>query len=313
MSGPLRTGLWVLALAAAGCAGAPPPPAVDARAPVRVRVEMLGGFAAERAPLPPGRVALVVDSTASMARATAAGPSRIRGARAAARRFVSTLPAATPLDLYVTGNDRGAACDDPITPRDGDRDDFDRGLARIRSRGEGSLATALAALPGAAEDGGYERVVAVSAFDDGCGDDLCPVAQGLADRGVRVDWVRIGEVPLPECLTELTRGLPAAPPVPWDTARPVPFHVQTAGADPAIVVCGESGGLPVQLAPGRAEVVVKLDPPLRVPRNFLPGTRWVLQVIDFPGLDPPERQWRWHADAAPAGTGALAAGGEAAP
>jgi hypothetical protein len=75
--------------------------------------------------------------------------------------------------------------------------------------------------------------------------------------------------------------------------------VERTGPDPAILVCGESGGLPVELAPGPADVVVKLDPPLRISRSFEPGTRWVLQVLDFPDLDPPERQWRWLADPAP--------------
>ena len=59
----------------------------------------------------------------------------------------------------------------------------------------------------------------------------------------------------------------------------------------------------MRLAPGAAAVVVQLDPPLRIVRNFNPGTRWVLQVLDFPGLDPPERQWRWTAGASPEAAG----------
>ena len=33
----------------------------------------------------------------------------------------------------------------------------------------------------------------------------------------------------------------------------------------------------------------------RVERNFPPGARVVLEVLDFPALDPPERRWRWQA------------------
>jgi hypothetical protein len=84
-------------------------------------------------------------------------------------------------------------------------------------------------------------------------------------------------------------------PSPGRSDAPVGFSVESVGADPAVLVCGESGGLPVRLAPGAAAVVVSLDPPLRVESNFEPGTRWVLEVVDFPGLDPPERHWRWKA------------------
>ncbi len=31
-----------------------------------------------------------------------------------------------------------------------------------------------------------------------------------------------------------------------------------------------------------------------VEREFEPGERWVLEVVDFPALDLGERQWRWR-------------------
>jgi len=40
--------------------------------------------------------------------------------------------------------------------------------------------------------------------------------------------------------------------------------------------------------------------PLRVERSFLPGSNLVLQVIDFPALDPRVRKWRWKTVAADA-------------
>jgi hypothetical protein len=40
--------------------------------------------------------------------------------------------------------------------------------------------------------------------------------------------------------------------------------------------------------------VLQLDPPLRLDRSFAPGSRWQLDVLDFPALDPPVREWRWR-------------------
>jgi hypothetical protein len=265
---------------------------------VRIRLELLGGFPAHRDPLPEARVALLVDATASMRAGTDAGPARVIGARAAAERFAASLPLQTPLSLWVLGDDPGARCDAALEPLDGERDELLRAVRRLRARGEGSLAAALRELPGP-DEGGYERVVAVSALDDGCGGDLCAAARDLVARGVRLDVVHIGSAPAPDCLADVTHGEPEGPPVPWPTAAPVRFHVERRGADPAILVCGESGGLPVEVGPGSADVVVNLDPPLRVPRDFVAGTRWVLQVLDFPGLDPPERLWRWQAESPP--------------
>ena len=187
MSRRQRFATPLLALLLGGCAFGPwsvgNPAEPLPTGPARIRLELLGGFASEPTPLPSGRVALVVDATASMARATPAGPSRVRGARAAAERFIASLDAERPLDLWITGNARNAGCDDALSPHDGDRATLDRTVGRIRARGRGSLATALAALPGP-DAGGYERVVGISALDDGCGGDLCAAAAGLVARGI---------------------------------------------------------------------------------------------------------------------------------
>lgn len=291
----------LLALALAACASdgpdAPERAGADGNA-VRVRLETWGGFAADRLAPPPARVALLVDATAPMARRTAGGLSRIRAARAAARRFVAGVPD-QGLEVSVLGGDPRAACGTPPTPLAGEGEPLLDALGGLRARGEGSLADALAALPGPAE-GGFSRVVAVSALDDPCEGDLCAAAESLAARGIRLELVALGELPVPACLGDGPRLAAAAAPRAETPDAPVRFHVESAGADPAILVCGRSGGLPVQIAPGPAEVVVELDPPLRVPRSFVGGTRWVLQILDFPGLDPPERHWRWQAEAPPA-------------
>ena len=60
-----------------------------------------------------------------------------------------------------------------------------------------------------------------------------------------------------------------------------------------VIGCSEVGGLPIAAPPGRGTIVVELDPPLRVEATFAAGRRHVLQVIDFPALDPATRHWRW--------------------
>jgi hypothetical protein len=294
--------LGVLAGCAGGTGGSAALPAQVE--PALLRVEMFGGFRAERPALPPDRVALVVDATGSMASPTGQGPSRARATRAAAERFAAALPAAADLELFVLGNDAGAGCQVAPKRYDGDRDALLGRIRDLRAGGEGSLAGALDRF-GSAEEGGFERVVVITALDDDCGGGLCEAVQGLAARGVRLDLVLIGEVEAPDCIAEASGGRRDVVPVPWQRAAQVPFHVESVGAEPAVVVCGEAGGLPVQVPSGTAGVVVQLDPPLRVEHGFRPGERWVLQVLDFPGLDPKERQWRWQTAVSPVAAAAL--------
>jgi hypothetical protein len=284
------------------CAGSPTTPDA-ANVPARLRVEMFGGFAASPGPVPADRVVLLVDSTGSMVRDTRSGSSRVRAARAAAERFVANLPGDASPELLVIGNGPGSRCS-TAPARTVGRERVLSQVSNLRAGGQGSLVAALEGIAesAAAEDGGFPRVVAITSLDDGCGGDLCGAAQALVQHGVRLDLVLIGDVAAPACLTEVI-GIPRdGPPVPWPTQSTAAFHVESRGPDPAILVCGESGGLPVQVPPGNVDIVVKLDPPLRVEHRFQPGTRWVLQVLDFPGLVPTERQWRWHADAVPGAT-----------
>lgn len=292
-----------------GCTTLGPAPAQEplARGPARMRVEMFGGFEKSPPAVATGGVALVVDATRSMASTSGFGPSRVRAARAAAERFAENLSADATLELHVLGNSSRAKCDTEPERYEGERGGLVQRIGRLRARGRGSLADALGRFSN--EDGdGVGRVVVVSSLADDCAGDLCRAARRLASRGVRLDLVLIGDAEAPACLAGLTSPESAAAPVPWRTNPRAGYRVESTGNDPAVLVCGETGGLPVQMEPGRKSIVVNLDPPLRIERNFTPGTRWVLQVLDFPNLDPPERQWRWLAETAPpAAGGSLAA------
>lgn len=291
-----RVAAALLSAALVGCAGGAPPAAPAP--PALLTVQVFGGFPSERAPLPKDRVALLVDSTGSMARGTGQGPSRLRATRTATERFSESLQPGSELELFVLGNDSRASCDRLATRYDGDREELVERIGGLRARGKGSLAAALDRIA-SLEEGGFERVVAFTALDDGCGGDLCQAAEKLAARGARLDLVLIGSVEAPPCIAEVRGRHLDAMPVPWQRGAPVAFHVESTSPEPAVMACSEAGGLPVQVPKGSAAVVVKLDPPLRVKRRFRPGTRWVLQVLDFPGLDPQERQWRWQAGSPP--------------
>src|SRR6185503_19289237 len=80
------------------------------------------------------------------------------------------------------------------------------------------------------------------------------------------------------------------------TDHPVHFRVEVAKPEPMVIGCSEVGGLPIAAPVGRGTVVVELDPPLRVEATFAPGRHQILQVLDFPALDPQTRHWRWVDD-----------------
>jgi len=97
---------------------------------------------------------------------------------------------------------------------------------------------------------------------------------------------------VPACLRE-PAGLAENAPPPIPPAPPLHFRLEVSQPEPMVVGCSDVGGLPVAAPPGPVTVVVDLDPPLRVEGRFDPGARRLLQVLDFPLLDPPTRQWRW--------------------
>jgi hypothetical protein len=254
---------------------------------------MWSGFEAGAEPLPPKRTALVVDASSAMLRRTSDGLRHIRAGRVAAARFVETATRAAPLDVFVVAGESNATCDAPsVEPLVGEREDVAKALDRLRARGKGSVGATLLALADAPEE--LERAVVVTNLYQECGQDLCIAAAALADRGTRLDIVAIGDIVAPECLRTIHESKGEDIPVPWTSERPRRFHLQTAGPDPAILNWGLVNDIPVEVRTGELQIVVDLSPQLRVTRNFVAGELWKLEVLDFPSLEPPERQWRWQ-------------------
>ena len=166
-------------------------------------------------------------------------------------------------------------------------------VGRLAPLGDASLAEALfdlaSELPA---DATPVRVVAWSALRDPCGASLCDAAHALAQHGARLDLVVIGDATIPPCLSDvqLNASLFEVPPA----RSAVGFRVERLGDQAAVWATSEVGGLPVALPGGPARVRVALQPPLVVEREFDPGSRWVLEIVDFPALDLGERQWRWR-------------------
>jgi hypothetical protein len=281
---------WLLVLSVVACASAHLPPK-----PARLRVELLRGFDAAPAE-GASRVTLLVDVTRSMASATRAGPRKDVVARAAARRLVIGLPDATVVSLHALGA-VGGACADPIHQADVqvglNRFALFERIGALPIRGEGSLSSALHALAENGERPG--RVVAFTDLGGECESDLCAAAAEFAARGVRLDLVVIGDAAVPECLHEIATRPDAL--LAEDLLAPAPrhFHVTSAArGEPAIRSCGEANAAPVAILPGRGTLELDLEPPLRIERSFPPDSDLVLQVIEFPALDPPVRKWRWR-------------------
>jgi hypothetical protein len=62
-----------------------------------------------------------------------------------------------------------------------------------------------------------------------------------------------------------------------------------------VVARGQADGLALRVPPGRAAVVLEIDPAARIgPLSFEPGTLTRLRFLYFPTLDPPVREWRWE-------------------
>lgn len=287
-------------LAAAGALGC----VSDAAAPgdvASVSVEVLRGFsvadvAARETPAP---VVMLLDATTSMSEPTRRGASHWLAAQRAASRFATELPSQRAVWLYELGAADATACQN-VFRRSRAKNAAARGplleeIATLAPKGEGGLAAALEtvrdelwrsdALLGA-------RVVVFSDFVPECGGDLCAAAAKLITGGARLDLVALGEMPVPACLRDTT-GLAETLPPPPIADRPVHFRIEVAKPEPLVVGCSDAGGVPVAAPVGRGTVVVELDPPLRVDAYFAAGRRHVLQVIDFPALDPKTRHWRW--------------------
>ncbi|MEM7411022.1 MAG: hypothetical protein AAF430_12365 [Myxococcota bacterium] len=291
------SGLALLSLLGLACAA--PPPA--APAPVLLEVEVLRGLSVEE--LTPTQsdapVVVLFDSTRSMARRTGAGASHSVAARRSVQRFLGQLDPG-PVWLYAMGSGAGPAdaCQRVYrgarAANAAERDALMSEINGLSARGEASLTASLDGLRAdltAANQASGARVVVFGDLGDECGGDVCAAAQALVAAGARVDFVALGSTAEPACLSEPKGLVDLAPPPPAKTN--VHVRVEAQEPEPRVVGCSEAGGLPIQVPPGKNAVVVDLDPPLRLEANFSPGKRYVLQVLDFPSMDPPTRDWRW--------------------
>jgi hypothetical protein len=276
----------VLASVLCACVVPSPPPA-------QVGVVLLAGNAAREIP-EPGRVAVLVDAGADMAELSADGPSYWIGARRGAERLIGSLPAELRADLFLVGGAEDARCEDPV-PGLVEPAVVAQRLAEATPSGRAALVATLAGLAEQAEgEADLARAVVFTRLSGACGGDLCEAAQRLAARDVRLDLVVIGDASPPPCLAALAHRDPARAPSGWSVSANPAFHVDSPSLDPGHRLCGEAEAHPLPVPPGEASLVVQLDPPLNVTRQFAPGSRWQLEVLDFPQLDPPVREWRWR-------------------
>lgn len=267
----------------------------------RLQVELLRGFAT--APVAgsasASRVEVLLDLSRSMNERTAGGPRRYLAVRRAAARFVDSLPPDAAVGLHALGIDRVAECQPAkaiVAPVGaGGRRAVRLEIDRLRVAGEGSLAAAIESVRAALAAEGTlagARVVAFSDLGAECGGNLCSAAEHLVAGGALLDLVVIGESGVPVCLDGIVAAGGASA-LAMEGTEPH-FYVESHRGEPVTAACGVANGLPVLVPPGDAVVVVELDPPLRVERRFDAAERMVLQVIDFPSLDPPTRRWRWR-------------------
>lgn len=291
-----RSAAAVAAFAGALACSAPPPPTPTE--PALVALEVLRGF--DKAPAPRGepRVVALLDATAAMSRRGAGGVADFAAARAALERWLRALPPDTEVELRAKGGEPTTACASPARRLAGPDPAGDASLLAslegLAPGGDGSIAQGLQELAAEldAKHPAPLRVVAWTALRDRCGTSLCDGAQALARRGARLDLIVLGDAEAPECLADLALSGDAAPPT--ASERPVGFRVERLEPIPAVVGCSEAGGLPVAVPPGPTRLVVALEPPLILERSFPAGTRWTLEVLDFPTLGRDAREWRWQ-------------------
>ncbi len=262
--------------------------------PALIAVEWLGGFAG---PLPVAAppVELLLDVSTSQQAASQRGLAHSEAVRLAALRLVDGLPETASIGLSVLGA-RSGECRASLPLADShagrSRDELREWIRSLEPAGEGSLAVALEAL---AASGRAKRVVAFSDLGAECGGDLCAAASALVDSGARLDLVVVGDAETPACLADFEYPGDEAPPA---VAAPV-FRVEVPGEGaPVRIAEGFADGTPVAVGGRVGLLVLDLDPPVRIgPIHFTPATLTRVQVLDFPHLDPPVREWRSNTEA----------------
>ena len=271
-----------------------------------VSVEVWSGFTQRPgAPRPAReRVEIVLDTTASMRATDPGAPARFVGAREAARRLLTRLPADTSVRLWGLGVVEGEGRCTELEPlsRADDSGSPAEALARLdaaSSESEASLAGALEELRGhLGSDVEGSRIVLFSDLGAECGGDLCGAASALVEAGARLDVVILSEALLPQCFAAFA---PAGGPRAAILSRPalsagfrVDRHLTRTGETGPVLGRGRTGGSPVPVAGGPATIQLQMDPESTIgPLMLSPGTHTRVRVLDFPTLDPPVREWRW--------------------
>jgi hypothetical protein len=158
---------------------------------------------------------------------------------------------------------------------------------------------ALAELGGALSTRGelaHSRVVVFSDLGAECGGDLCTAAEMLLDAGARLDFVVLGGAATPACFETLT----AREPPPDEALRLQPPVFRIVAYDPGperepfLLAEGRADGSRRRVPAGPVTVLVGFDPPSLIgPMVLSPGTWTHIRVVEFPGLDPPVREWIW--------------------
>ncbi len=298
----------------------PPPPA-----PAQLSVEVLRG--AREAPPPtsasPPRLDILLDLTPSMKRRTAAGPTGLAAARAAASRLVRSLPSDREVALYGYGYTTGMACAPGArlaSAAAGEPRDYL--LARAAQTGaytEGSLADGLAAVRDSLiESEAIEgaQVVVLTDLGPGCEGDPCAAAQALVNAGARLDLVVLGEAEIPACFeSRVSDSAPAALAGVLPELRVPSFSVEsvstTESLSPKFRATGRADGSPLDVPSGSVIVVVELEPRYRIgPFPVLPHTLTQIRVLDFSHAPESVREWDRRVRALPVtGEPATAGGG----
>jgi hypothetical protein len=296
----------VTALVALACATAPEE--LSPQATAQVALEIWPGFAspAEWPPARPARVEILLDLTLSMQTPTRGGPPRYAAAREAAARLLEILPEETPVGVRALGIARGAECVAATQVAGGSAGRLRPGLPRhlrvTEPAAEGSLAGALEALQRDLSDEiDGTRIVLFTDLDAACGGDLCAAGAALAAQGARFDLVLLSEAEVPDCFADFAPHVALRDLPPTAALRVPDFRVEghrTGSTKRGPVLArGSADGGAVRVPAGPALLVVSLEPQALVgPMLLTADTLTRVRILEFPGLHPPVREWRWDVE-----------------
>jgi hypothetical protein len=283
-------------------------PAAEPAAVARVSLESYRGLPAtdEETTRLPRRVDVLVDLTPSMGRPGRAGRSRASEAYSRASNLLLSLPQGTEITLRAQGHRAGEGCAlperlaGPAIPSL--RMAFVRQLEGLGPRSEGSLPAALARIRLDLErERAFQRtrLVVFTDLESQCGGELCAEARALAEAGVRLELVALGEAPIPSCVAALqARRADSRRPSPRNAPPPPRFVIhalrgEAGQPDPSPVARGRAGEEPVEVPAGMLTMVVGLDPPEIIgPFRVEPGSSARVRLLDYPRARPPARIWR---------------------